>query len=293
MQKKRISIPPPFLSRWSGKFVIIFLGGCILSLTLGLMWRSNPSGSSQTSTAPFEDSVYQIGEELAYNVSYLSFDLGQIRIKQVEQLTKDHQVIHRFTAYIDSYKGVPFVDLHSIYESLTDHSNYSTWFQARDKKDTSWVSTVYKFDYPKRVMFIEQGIWKTDRITRRDTLRVDTVCQDGLSLFFLARHNALTPRQVNIPVVIGEKKGNTYINFSGERTKEEIDAVDYPVDVVHFNGEAGFIGIFGLSGGFEGWFSNDAARVPILAKMKVLIGNVRIELMNWKRNGWVPPRYHK
>jgi hypothetical protein len=259
---------------------------CTILLIHGLGW-------SFTSSVAFDDSVFQIGEELTYNVSYLSFDLGQIRIKQVDILTKDNRTLHRLMAYIDSYKGVPFVDLHAIYESLTDHNNYSTWFQARDKKDSNWISTVYNFNYPKRTMTIEQGIWKTDKITKRDTLRVDTVCQDGLSLFFLARHQVLTRHEINIPVLIGEKKGNTYINFTGERTDEKIDAVDYPIDVVHFEGEAGFIGIFGLSGGFEGWFSNDAARVPILAKMKVLLGNVRIELMSWKRNGWNPPRYHE
>jgi hypothetical protein len=265
---------------------MIFVAIYAVSIVHGTAFSFVPSNASG-------DSVFQIGEELTYNVSYLSFDLGQIRIKQVELVTKDNHVIHRLMAYIDSYKGVPFVDLHAIYESLTDQSNYSTWFQARDKKDTNWVSTVYNFNYPKRIMSIEQGIWKTDKITRRDTLRVDTVCQDGLSLFFFARHHVLQRHEVNIPVVIGEKKGNTYINFTGERTDEKIDAVDYPIDVVHFEGEAGFIGIFGLSGGFEGWFSNDDARVPILAKMKVLLGNVRIELMSWKRNGWNPPRYNK
>ena len=29
----------------------------------------------------------------------------------------------------------------------------------------------------------------------------------------------------------------------------------------------------------------------VVAKMKVLIGNIRIELMKWKRAGWAPPRY--
>jgi hypothetical protein len=81
------------------------------------------------------------------------------------------------------------------------------------------------------------------------------------------------------------------IDFDGARTKEEIEAVPYPVDVLHFEGEAKFVGVFGLTGGFEGWFSNDAARVPVLAKMKVLIGNIRIELVSWKRTGWTPPRY--
>jgi hypothetical protein len=83
----------------------------------------------------------------------------------------------------------------------------------------------------------------------------------------------------------------TLIKFTNEHTSEKIDAIDYPVDLVHFEGNAGFVGIFGLTGDFEGWFSNDAARVPVLAKMKVILGNVRIELMKWKRKDWNPPRY--
>ena len=126
---------------------------------------------------------------------------------------------------------------------------------------------------------------------KRDTLPLDTLYQDGLSLFFLARTYVMTKQRVSIPTVVSEKRGVTYINFTTERTKEEIDAVKYPIDLIHFEGEAGFVGIFGLTGGFEGWFSNDNARVPVIAKMKVLIGNVRIELIEWKRQGWTPPRY--
>jgi hypothetical protein len=93
-----------------------------------------------------------------------------------------------------------------------------------------------------------------------------------------------------IPTLINEQRVLTRIDFSGKRDAVEIDAVDYPIDAVGFDGIADFVGIFGLSGDFEGWFSNDDARVPIMAKMKVLVGNVTIELMQWKRSGWVPPR---
>ena len=55
-------------------------------------------------------------------------------------------------------------------------------------------------------------------------------------------------------------------------------------------GTADFTGIYGMSGDFEGWFSNDEARIPILAKMKVIIGSVTIELTRWTRTGWSPPR---
>lgn len=239
---------------------------------------------------PSGDSVFQVGEELTYNVTYASFNIGQVRIKLLDSFTKNNRTYFKATAFIDSYKGVPFVNLHTIYENTIDQDVYSTWFEARQKQETGWTSIDYNFDYPHHALFIEKGVWKSGKIDSRDTLRVDTLCQDGLSLFFLARKEVLTPQKLNIPTVVNEKKGNTFINFTGERTDETIDAVDYPIDLVHFEGEAGFVGVFGLTGGFEGWFSNDAARVPVIAKMKVLLGNVRIELMKWKRAGWDPPR---
>ena len=126
---------------------------------------------------------------------------------------------------------------------------------------------------------------------KHDTVRVDTLYQDGLSLFYFARAKLHSRGTLSIPTVVSEAKGITTIDFREERVHEEIDAVKYPIDLIHFEGEAGFVGIFGLTGGFEGWFSNDAACVPVLAKMKVLIGSVRIELVRWKRRSWEPPRF--
>ena len=265
----------------------------VMVLALVACWGTMPKPlpASDSSRAPIADSVFQIGEELTYNVSYASFDIGRVRIKLVDTLHRDGRILYRAQAFIDSYKGVPFVNLHSVYENHIDTAGYSRWFFARDKKDDSWLTFIYNFDYASRGVYITEGVWKTDSVIRRETIRIDTFYQDGLSLFYYARTQVLTPQKVNVPTLVMEKKGTTYINFTTERVKEEIDAVKYPLDLVHFTGEAGFVGIFGLTGGFEGWFSNDAARVPILAKMKVLIGNIRIELIEWKRPGWNPPRY--
>lgn len=238
----------------------------------------------------FHDSVFQVGEELTYNVSYLGIDIGQVRIVQVENKNEDKSG-YKAIAYIDSYKDIPFVDLHAVFETNIHPAIYSNQFFAREKENGKWVSYFYDFDYPNRRMYIENSIWKGGKVDKRDTIIVDTVQQDGLSIFFYARKNALTPQQRHIPIVVNEKKWNTYINFVGSQVKSEIDAVKYPIDVVYIEGEANFTGVFGLTGGFEGWFSRDAACVPIMAKMKVLIGKIHIELISWKRNGWSPPRF--
>jgi hypothetical protein len=131
---------------------------------------------------------------------------------------------------------------------------------------------------------------KDSIVQKRDTVEIKTPYNDGLSLFFYAREQLFSGKKMNIPVLVSEKKADTYIDFANKRTTVEIDAVKYPVDVIEFQGEADFVGVFGLTGEFEGWFSNDAARIPILAKMKVILGSVTLELMGWKRPGWQPPR---
>ncbi len=238
-----------------------------------------------------DDSLFQVGEELTYNVSYAFLDIGQVRIKVLDKIKEHGLVAYKALARMDSYKGIPFVNLHTTYESIISESLYTTWFRGRTKVDSAWRAVEYKFDYSTHRVYIEHGNEGNENITKRDTLEIQSFFQDGLSMFYHARSNVRTSQTMTVPVVVSEKKGNTKLHFSNQRSQEKIDAVSYPIDVVHFDGKADFVGVFGLTGEFEGWFSNDIARVPILAKMKVILGNIRIELMKWKRDGWVPPKY--
>ena len=81
------------------------------------------------------------------------------------------------------------------------------------------------------------------------------------------------------------------INFSNQKTDTDIDAVNYDINSVFLNGFSYFNAVFGLTGEFEGWFSNDNARIPIKAKLQVKIGNVTLEIYEWKRKSWSPPKY--
>ncbi len=239
--------------------------------------------------APPPSHVLSEGEELTYNVRYGFFNLGSVRIRTIQRQASGSTVAYDCKALINSYPKVPFVDLHATYESVIDTTIYSHHFVGKTKQDDWWSFSRYSFDSPNRRVIIENGQQDT-LITTRDTVSVEGVYQDGLSLFFFARDRLFAGKSIDIPCVVTEKKVTTHINFDGRRDKVEIDAVDYPVDVVGFDGSADFVGIFGLTGDFDGWFSNDEARVPILAKMKVIIGSVTIELMQWKRPGWNPPR---
>jgi len=260
----------------------------VLAALLAIAVAAPPLVRAQVQPPP-PDRVFVEGEELVYNVRYGFFDLGQVKIKILGSARSGSSLAYDGKGFIDSYPKVPFVDLHAIYESLIDSGMFSRRFVGKQKDNGEWDLSRYYFDYPENRVLIEVGNHDSV-ITRRDTLPIATVYHDGLSLFFFARAKLYSGEKLNIPTLIKEQKVSTYIDFKGDHTSVDLDAVDYPVDVVHFDGNMDFIGIYGLTGGFEGWFSNDEARVPIQAKMKVIIGSVTMELMKWTRPGWNPPR---
>ena len=254
-----------------------------------LAFTSGLSSSAQTKSVP-PSHVLVEGEELVYNVRYTFIDLGQVKIRTVNAVHTPEYSAYHAVANINSYKGIPFVDLAAVYESDIDSTVYSHVFVGKGKEGKAWNFARYIFEYDRNRVLIAKGR-KDTLVERRDTLTIDRPMQDGLSLFFYARDQLFSGKRMNIPCVVAEQKVNTYIDFSRQEQKSvDLDAVDYPVDVIGFEGTAEFVGIYGLTGDFEGWFSNDEARIPIVAKMKVIIGSVTLELVSWKRPGWTPPR---
>lgn len=228
-------------------------------------------------------------EELTYNVRYAFFDLGQVRITTRGRTEVAGRSVTYAKAFIDSYSGVPFADLHATFESWIDSLFVPRMFIGKTKDGKVWEYSRYRFDYDRGQVQIEGGHRDTI-VEKRDTLALTEPVQDGLSLFFFARDRLRSGRRMNVPCVIKEEEVTTFLDFPNTRTSVEVDAIGYPVDVIQFEGTLEFAGIFGLTGDFEGWFSNDDARVPVKATMEVIIGNITIELMEWKRAGWIPPR---
>ncbi|MBM2847005.1 MAG: hypothetical protein HW407_2317 [Bacteroidetes bacterium] len=261
----------------------------LLIISLSVYGLVLPRPFPADNAAPPSQSVFLVGEELVYNVRYGFIDLGQVKIVTQEKVSESGSPAYRSEAVIKSYSGVPFVDLHAIYQSVMDSGGFSHRFVGRTKENGSWSFSRYFFDYDHKRVLMEVGSGESD-VSRRDTVSLESTYHDGLSLFFYAREKLFSGKKMNIPTFVREENGNTYIDFKMKHEAVETDFIDYPVDVVGFDGTAEFVGVFGLTGDFEGWFSDDEARVPIVAKMKVIIGSVTLELVSWKRPGWEPPR---
>src|SRR5207249_1761215 len=71
------------------------------------------------------NSIICPGEELVYEVSWLKAHLGQVRLKILDSASVDGKTRHKAVAYIDSYEGLPFADVHVVNHTEMDTLCYS------------------------------------------------------------------------------------------------------------------------------------------------------------------------
>ncbi len=238
-----------------------------------------------------ENSMFQIGEELQYNVSYSVFDIGLVKMQILDSATKNGVKIFKAKAYLDSYSGIPFVDLHQVFYSEMDGDALSQVFVTHTTSKPQGMPFIrYSFDYKNNKVTYQFGIDPKGTVTKSGEEQITEKQLDGLSLFYHARNNFRQTKKYSMPVFVSEKSYKTHFNFMNKLGSQEIDAIKYPVETVEFDGSSDFTGVFGLTGYFRGFFSNDEAGIPIVAKMKVILGSVHIELIKWTRPGWVPPK---
>ncbi len=245
---------------------------------------------------PAKDPLLHVGEDLEYRVSYSIFTLGRIRIRVIDRFERNGRTVYKAQALINSAAGLPFIDLHVVFESELDEEVFSYSWLSKDSSSKEMSFRHYRFDYDVNRVVVERSTQRLNAervIEGYDTVAINGKAQDGLTSFYFARKHLHTQGGMNIPTVIESKEVNTFINYMNKRTSVEIDAVNYPVEVIELEGRADYTGVFGLTGAFRGWFSNDNARVPVVARMKVLIGSIYIELERWNRPGWSPPRFEK
>jgi hypothetical protein len=266
---------------------IFILTAILGALALGFLHRFSgwPGEPERVVTDPTV--IMSSREELVYEVRWTVFKLGTVRIMS----TGDYEA----KARIDSYDGVPFVDLHSVYYTKMDSSLFSREAYSIDKVENEWRGLSYLYDPQKKRVTVE-ATYHTDptvppyKKELKHTIDLPSGSfLDGLSIAYLPRTLIHMRRSVKVATVLNGKVGYTTFHFTGKRTTERIDALDGPVPVIEVKGSTTAEGIYGMTGDFTGWFADDATGVPIKGKLKVLLGSVSVELIQWKRGSWNPP----
>ena len=259
----------------------------LFTAVAGSVFMSGSGPPDRSGTLP-SAAILSDGEVLVYEVSWTFFKLGTIRLMSKKDFSAE--------AFIDSYDGLPMVDLHSVHYSLMDSSFFSRASRSLDKEETEWRGLNYVYDLLGHRLLVEE-VSQADptspphtRVEKGVIALQDTHFIDGLSIAFFPRAFVHTSRSITVPTLLYGNLGTTTFHFMQRKTLEPIDALEDPVRVVEVDGTTSVEGIFGMTGDFRGWFSDDSAAVPIKGRLRVLLGEVDVELIQWNRGGWNPPQ---
>jgi hypothetical protein len=229
------------------------------------------------------------GEELLYEVSYLGIKLCKIKIVTEKIDFVGKVPAYKAKAYIDTYR-IPYVNFNGVFESWIDRSLIFTNQIVINSKlrNNPWEYQKVLFDY--KGSNVIHGKWQNSRQIYDKKFTTKEKWCDPISLLFLVRNYANQKKYFKVATMMDVRNFYVSLNITGRRENIDIDACNYPVRSVYLNGNADFKGVYGLSGNFEGWVSDDDSRVPLKGKVDVTIGKVTIELIKWKRLSWMPPR---
>lgn len=244
----------------------------------------------QQTVAQETSPIFHVGEELVYKVTFLGITLGSITIKTIDTAEFGNKKAYIVKGEISSSPGIPFASIHQILESnINQNARYvfkAVANKLEEKQDWSYIQLICNYD---KFNLNIQKWFKNQKEIEKD-VHTNKPINDGLGLFFFARSMSGESKSVKIPTFMGMDTATTLIEFTGKTENIKIDAIDRKIRTKLIKGTAQWKGPYGLNGTFDGWFSDDEARVPIKAKMKVFIGSVNIELVSWKRTGWQLPK---
>lgn len=239
------------------------------------------------------DSVVQTGEELTYEASYLIFKIGAVKFHVLGRTVYDSIPAYELRAEIDSYSGIPFVNLHAIYITYADARTLMCIFTSNSQKERDgWLYTSCNLHYAKGKADWQQS--KNGILMKDVEYPLDKDYTDGLSFFYYLREASKTAdgrrTKMTIPIVVDTVRSSVVLTINEKKEPCNVTAYKFPIEAYRMSGHINFTGFFGVTGGFTGWISADSAEVPLKGDVNVILGSVVVKLKDVKRNGWIPPR---
>jgi hypothetical protein len=232
-----------------------------------------------------EESPFFSGERLTYRVKWMFIRLGTVEITQQALDTSENRT-YAITMHVQSAQGLPFINLDFTHQTHLASSPLHVFDEIITSSTGEKAITVYRHGGG----YLSMSDSATGKPGRFEIIPIDTSCYDANSLLMFARLFVASGRNVQLPTVNDFAIGQTELNFHGRLEDIEVPAFDHSISCRAFQGDAKWVGtsFAGMSGEFRGWISNDRARVPLRAELKIALGSITLELESYLRPGWCP-----
>jgi hypothetical protein len=239
-----------------------------------------------------KSSVLFPGEFLEYNVTYLGISIANVKIYTDGNEMINKRNVTKVRANVFTYGHIPLINAKVKMEGWIDRGNvYSHKFiRNLTLRSNPWEYQKIEFDYIQNIL--KNRKWINDKSTSSIYLEFDPAYKihDALGLFFKTRFAAKPGTSPKILTYLDESPFYTNIQYNAKKQYVSVSAVKGDVKSIYCTGSGDWQKQFGLTGKFEGWFSDDEAKIPLKGKLDFIIGNISIELVKYKREGWTPPR---
>lgn len=229
---------------------------------------------------------WKLGEELVYKVKWTFIRLGTVKLQIIDTTKIENVPVYHIRFYIDSNPLLFFVNNHSVYDSFFDENFRILKTYSHEKIDNVNYRSEYQFNYTDSLIHVYMTDVSDTSNTIYREMGMDKQLYDGIGMIFYARANVGMAKRDTLVSFFETKKGYVLINFKEKKEKIKVGIFDEPFATYPLDGEIKIKGIAGVTGPFQGWFAADGQRPPIKAKLKVFIGNVIVELEDWKN--WDP-----
>jgi hypothetical protein len=214
--------------------------------------------------------AFKPGELLTFSVEYFGIAAG-IATLGVEQGPLMHgRPTLRIVATARTHPAFEWIfKVRDRIESYLDAQGLFPWQYEKHLREGGYANdAVMVYDQPKCQVIKDQG---------KTIVPAPACTQDVLSEFYFYRTLAAKPGDVaSIPVVADD--GKTYEVVVTAKREERITGPTGTYDCLVVVPAMKFEGLFQAKGQIEIWLTNDARRVPVLIKTKIVIGTIDIVL---------------
>ena len=254
----------------------------ILFLLLPVLTRAQDSllTYEHADRAPTESEIMKWHEVFTYEVRYSFFKLGEVKVETMGDTLYDGKKAHYLRTIITSNSGIPFVgkeeNHYNTIFTRTDSLPHSLVYWTDNVDEEEFNDTRYIYDYGAGKVYAREG-------EERDTLDIEEPASSGQLIFHMGRLFAGTENDFTIPIFLNLDKGYISVDNTLKKEEREYKAFDEPVETYYGEGESTIDGPFGFRGSFKSWYLADDLRVPLEAHVRVWLGNVKIKLIDYKK----------
>jgi hypothetical protein len=230
--------------------------------------------TKKTTFRTIKNSSFKVGEKLTYQMHYGAMDAGTatLEVKTTDKKINGRELLHvvgkgksistfdwffkvrdRYESYIDKDGVFPWIFVRRVYEGGHEINQDYTFYQHKKKVNLGKE----KVDAPANV-------------------------QDMISAFYYARtldfDNAKVDDEFLIECIVDGKTWPLKIKFKGEET---IKIRNGEYNCLKFNPVVQEGRVWKSEEDLAVWITNDKNKIPLLAKTKILVGSIKMELSDY------------